>query len=186
MWPIASRSDELHRKACLEQYASASQSFLKVKELVFDWDAFRQRRAHATTLNRTSLTFDTKLTAKQVLYTICCYYVHCPVFEVFIVYARMGPVWAHVRSKWCLVWKLFRAYTTSCVRAGGLPWVSVLEVCSKHTWFNFAHGIVKPMFRAYTTRRVRAKRSPKTVLFRAYTTDLYFFPGFSACISSLS
>ena len=95
--------------------------------------------------------------------------------EVFIAYAHMGPAWAHVRSKWCLVWKLFRAYT-SCVRVGGLPWVSVLEVCSEHTCFSFAHGIVKPLFRAYTTRRVRAKRSPKTVLFRAYTTDL--FPGF--------
>lgn len=123
--------------------------------------------------------FDTKLTASLIynMLLLCS-------LEVFIAYARMGPVWTHVRSKWCLVWKLFRAYTTSCVRAGGLPWVSVLEVCSEHTWFNFAHRIVKPMFRAYTTRRVRAKRSPKTVLFRAYTTDC--FPGFSACISSLS
>lgn len=66
MWPIASRSDELHRKACLEQYGSASQSFLKVKELVFDWDAFLKRRIHATTLNRTSSTFDTKLTASLI------------------------------------------------------------------------------------------------------------------------
>ena len=113
--------------------------------------------------------------SQQVSNTMCCYYVHCPVVEVFIAYACMGPVWAHVRSKWCLVWQLFRAY---CVRAGGLPWVSVLEVCSEHTWFNFAHGIVKPMFRAYTTRRLRAKRSPKTVLFRAFMTDFYIFPGF--------
>ena len=68
MWPIASRSDELHRKACLEQYGSASQSFLKVKELVFDWDAVLKRRIHATTLNRTSSTFDTntKLTASLI------------------------------------------------------------------------------------------------------------------------
>ena len=164
MWPIASRSDELHRKACLEQYGSASQSFLKVKELVFDGDAFLKRHLTEPVQHLTP-------NSQQVSYRICCYYVHCPVFEVFIAYARMGPVWAHVRSKWRLVWNLFQAYTTGCAHAGGLPWVSVLEVCSEHTWFNFARGIVEPMFRAYTTRRVRAKRSPKTVLFRAYTTD---------------
>ena len=176
MWPIASRSDELHRKACLEQYGSASQSFLKVKELVFDWDAFLKWRIHATTLNRTSSTFDTELTASLIYNMLLLCSLSC--FRSFIAYARMGPVWAHVRSKWCLVWKLFQAYTTGCAHAGGLPWVSVLEVCSEHTWFNFARGIVEPMFRAYTTRRVRAKRSPKTVLFRAYTTDFYFFPVF--------
>ena len=114
--------------------------------------------------------------SQQVSNTMCCYYVHCPVFDVFIAYARMHPVWAHVRSKWCLVWKLFRA----CVRAGGLPWVSVLEVCSEHTWFNFARGIVEPMFRAYTTRRVRAKRSPKTVLFRAVWAKRLRFKCFCA------
>ena len=63
---MASRSDELHNRPCLEQYVSASQSFLKGKELVLDWDAFLKGRVHATTLIRTSSTFDTKLTTSLI------------------------------------------------------------------------------------------------------------------------
>lgn len=60
-----------------------------------------------------------------------------------------------------------RGWATLSVRAGSLFRAYLVQLRPRDS---------KPMFRAYTTRRVRAKRSPKTVLFRAYTTDL--FPGF--------
>ena len=98
--------------------------------------------------------------------------------------AHSWSFWSDVCLNWCLVWKLFRANTTSCVRSGGLPWVSVPEVCSEHTWFNFAHGIVKPMFRANTTRRVRAKRCPETFLVPANMFNILFFADFGTCCSA--
>ena len=66
-----------------------------------------------------------------------------------MVFAHSWSFWSDVCLNWCLVEKLFRANTTSCVRSGVLPRVPVLEVCFEHTWFKLPHGIVKTRFRAY-------------------------------------
>ena len=93
--------------------------------------------------------------------------------------------WNGACLNWRLVEKLFRANSTSCVRAGVLPWVPVLEACFEHTWLKLPHGIVKTRFRANTTRRVRAKRCPENFLGPANTVNMQtFLADFGSCCSA--
>ena len=99
--------------------------------------------------------------------------------------AHSWSCWNEACSNWCLIERLFRANTTSCVRAGVLPGVPVLEVCFEHTWFKLLHGIAKTRFRANTTRRVRAKRCPETFLARANRAHSKpFLADFGICCSA--
>ena len=113
-----------------------------------------------------------KLCLKRIKPQQCCLY-------------HSWSFWNEVCLNWCLVEKLFRANTTSCVRSCVLPRVPVLEVCFQHTWFKLPHGVVKTRFRANTTRRVRAKRCPETFLVPANMFNMQtFLADFGTCCSA--